>query len=185
MNSWPQKSSCLSGTSLWTSGTSGTTPWTTPWTTIRAAKIAGIRRFDMVWWDLVDIFSEFIPNSTELVNPRIICTTRSTREKCLESWISMWHSELQRSCPRRFTNLVLSLQCWVAVSNMFYFQPYSAEPTVAWPCMAGLVSLSFGRLKFRAWWIAAWVSWLWGFSTPQPVSLEHKPSMTFGSHFSW
>lgn len=36
MNSWPQKSPCLSGTSLWTSGTSGTTPWTTPWTTIRA-----------------------------------------------------------------------------------------------------------------------------------------------------
>ena len=27
----------------------------------------------------------------------------------------------------------------------------SAEPTVALPCMAGLVSLSFGRLKFRAW----------------------------------
>ena len=25
----------------------------------------------------------------------------------------------------------------------------SAEPTVALPCMAGLVSLSFGRLKFR------------------------------------
>ena len=60
----------------------------------------------------------------------------------------------------------------------------SAEPTVALPCMAGLVSLSFGRLKFRAWWTVAWVSWRWGFSTPQPVSLEHKPSMTFCSHFS-
>ena len=144
MNSWPQKSSCLSGTSLWTSGTSGTTPWTTPWTTIRAAKIAGIRRFDMVWWDLVDIFSEFIPNSTELVNPRIICTTRSTREKCLESWISMWHSELQRSCPRRFTNLVLSLQCWVAVSNMFYFQPYSGK----WSNLTTIFQMSWNHHNF-------------------------------------
>ena len=49
-------------------------------------------------------------------------------------------------------------------------------------CHYPLADWSLGH---RAWWMAARVSWLWGFSTPQPVSFEHKPSMTFCSHFSW